>query len=266
MTEYDYSPEAYERYMATQTRISNWIDTVSQSIQTPSPPSRQPYDHYPHPHPHPHQYQRHSRPTYSQHYPQQYPQQHTHSNSHSQTHSRSNSLSRTHSRTRHQHYQDPPRPRSYSQTGSRPQAVHSQSAPPPVPPPPHLHSRTYSYAMNQPPLPPPPAPIPVPQPTSYPHPAPRRSRTLPPQSQNVVYHTYETPRGGPTYVIVPPVIGGGPHGQHLRMQSPVTQNKRAQPLLKRLFTSFGPWALPLVLRQSLSLHLRGDIPGGAVFE
>ena len=220
MTEYDYSPEAYERYMATQTRISNWIDTVSQSMQTPSPSSRQSYDHH---HPHQHQYQRHSRPTYpqqqQQHYPQQYPQQHTHSNTHSQTHSRSNSLTRSRSRTHHQqHYQEPPRPRSYSQTGSRPQAVHSHTAPIPPPPPPP-HSRTYSYAMNQPPLP---APIPVPQPISYPHLAPRRSRTLPPQSQNVIYHTYEAPRGGPTYVIVPPVNGGGPHGHHLRVQSPVS--------------------------------------------
>jgi hypothetical protein len=213
MTEYDYSPEAYERYMATQSRISNWIDTVSQSTQTPSPTSRQSYDH----HPHQQQYQRHSRPTYPQHYSQQYPQPHTHSNS--QTHSRSNSLSRNHSRTRHQQYQDPSRPRSYSQTGSRPQVVHLHTAPPPPPPlPPHPHSRTYSYAMNQPPLP---APIPVPQPAPYQNLAPRRSRTLPPQSQNVVYQTYDAPRGGPTYVIVPPIIGGGPHGQQFRMQSPV---------------------------------------------
>ena len=28
MTEYDYSPEAYERYLATQTRIANWVDTT----------------------------------------------------------------------------------------------------------------------------------------------------------------------------------------------------------------------------------------------
>lgn len=198
--------------MATQTRISNWIDNVSHSMQTPSPTSRHSYEH----HPQQQQYQRHSRPTYSQQYPQQYPQPHAHSNS--QTHSRSNSLSRNHSRTRHQIYQEPSRPRSYSQTGSRPQAVHAHSVPPP---PPHLHpvhSRTYSYAMNQPPLP---TPIPVPQPAPYPNLAPRRSRTLPPQSQNVVYQTYDAPRGSPTYVIVPPNIGGGPHGQQIRMQSPV---------------------------------------------
>ncbi len=37
MTEYDFSPEAYERYMATQTRVSNWIDTSTNSTQMPSP-------------------------------------------------------------------------------------------------------------------------------------------------------------------------------------------------------------------------------------
>lgn len=30
MTEYDYSPEAYERYLATQHRIANWVDTTEQ--------------------------------------------------------------------------------------------------------------------------------------------------------------------------------------------------------------------------------------------
>ncbi|PPR05705.1 hypothetical protein CVT26_008946 [Gymnopilus dilepis] len=30
MTEYDYSPEAYERYMATQNRIANWVNQTEQ--------------------------------------------------------------------------------------------------------------------------------------------------------------------------------------------------------------------------------------------
>ncbi|PPQ87024.1 hypothetical protein CVT25_000001 [Psilocybe cyanescens] len=30
MTEYDYSPEAYERYLATQNRIANWVDNTEQ--------------------------------------------------------------------------------------------------------------------------------------------------------------------------------------------------------------------------------------------
>ncbi|KAF8961035.1 hypothetical protein BDZ97DRAFT_1268607 [Flammula alnicola] len=30
MTEYDYSPEAYERHLATQNRIANWVDTTEQ--------------------------------------------------------------------------------------------------------------------------------------------------------------------------------------------------------------------------------------------
>ncbi|KAF8905525.1 hypothetical protein CPB84DRAFT_1745462 [Gymnopilus junonius] len=30
MTEYDYSPEAYQRYLATQNRIANWVDHTEQ--------------------------------------------------------------------------------------------------------------------------------------------------------------------------------------------------------------------------------------------
>lgn len=53
MTEYDYSPEAYERYLATQNRIANWVDHTEQhrpqfehAIQTgppaPAGPSMRP--------------------------------------------------------------------------------------------------------------------------------------------------------------------------------------------------------------------------------
>ncbi|KAI0261879.1 hypothetical protein BC834DRAFT_420160 [Gloeopeniophorella convolvens] len=115
MTEYDYSPEAYERYMATQTRISNWIDTVSQSTHTPSPSSR---------HSHSSDYHHRSRSRTS------------HSQPQSQSHSRSNSLSRTHSRGHHPQQRDYSRPRSYSQSGSRPQASRSHTSP-------HLSTRAH---------------------------------------------------------------------------------------------------------------------------
>ena len=43
MTEYDYSPEAYERHMATQNRIARWVDTTQQYPQqnpfTPATPA-----------------------------------------------------------------------------------------------------------------------------------------------------------------------------------------------------------------------------------
>ncbi|TEB35202.1 hypothetical protein FA13DRAFT_1788782 [Coprinellus micaceus] len=43
MTEYDYSPEAYERYLQTQRRISNWVDKTEgcrpQFANALSPPS-----------------------------------------------------------------------------------------------------------------------------------------------------------------------------------------------------------------------------------
>jgi hypothetical protein len=189
MTEYDFSPEAYERHIATQNRISNWIDSVSQhTMQTPNTSSRHSSEHQ----------QNRSRPPYH------------HQHSHSQSQSRSNSLSRSQSRGNYHYHQEPSRPRSHSYSNSRPQPARIYSAPQP------LYSRTYSYAMG---LPPPPAPVPVPQPISYLHPAPRRSRTLPPQSQNVFYRTYDAPRGGPTYVIVPPAVSGGPHQIHV--QSPV---------------------------------------------
>ena len=45
MTEYDYSPEAYERYLATQTRIANWVEKTEQhrphfqpAVSSGSPP------------------------------------------------------------------------------------------------------------------------------------------------------------------------------------------------------------------------------------
>jgi len=40
MTEYDYSPEAYERYMGTQRRIAHWVDdTHQQPLSNPFVPS-----------------------------------------------------------------------------------------------------------------------------------------------------------------------------------------------------------------------------------
>ncbi|KIK06542.1 hypothetical protein K443DRAFT_129821 [Laccaria amethystina LaAM-08-1] len=46
MTEYDYSPEAYERYLATQNRIARWVDGTLTAIPrnpfTPATPAGQP--------------------------------------------------------------------------------------------------------------------------------------------------------------------------------------------------------------------------------
>jgi hypothetical protein len=62
MTEYDYSPEAFERYLATQQRIARWVDqTLEQSPANPFIPlppgdhshddddAQMPYSHPPHP-------------------------------------------------------------------------------------------------------------------------------------------------------------------------------------------------------------------------
>jgi hypothetical protein len=190
MTEYDYSPEAYERFMATQTRISKWANNVSQSTQVPPTPVIPQHS--------PEYYQPRSRPSYSQ--------------PHSQSHSRSNSISRSHSRER-PHYNreySSYRPRSHSQSSSRPHATRSHTFAQPT------HSRTYSYALHH---PPPPGPLPLPQPVPHLHPAPRRSRTLPNQPHQVVYHTYDAPRGGPTYVIGASAVGGVP--PQIRMHNAV---------------------------------------------
>jgi hypothetical protein len=171
--------------MATQQRISNWVDSVSQSMSAPTTPSSSDHQQY------------RSRPPY------------TRPPSHSQ-HSRSNSASRSHSREPQFYQREPMRQRSHSHSSSRPHPVRSHSYAQPV------HSRTYSYAVN---LPPPPVPFPVPPPVPLHHPVPSRSRTLPPPGHNIVYHRYDAPHGGPTYVIVPPVYGGAP--PQVRMHSAV---------------------------------------------
>jgi hypothetical protein len=176
--------------MATQTRISKWANKVSQSMEMPSPtiPQHHSPDHY----------QPRSRPSYSQ--------------PHSQTHSRSNSVSRSHSRELPHYHREQSsyRPRSHSQSSSRPHATRSYTFAQPT------HSRTYSYALNR---PPPPMPMPLPPPVPYLHPAPRRSRTLPDQPHQVLYHKYDAPRGGPTYVIGAPGVGGVP--PQIRMHNAV---------------------------------------------
>jgi hypothetical protein len=175
--------------MATQQRISNWADNVSQSMHTTTTTSSSPNssDHHPQYRSRPH----HSRqPSYSQ-------------------HSRSNSASRSHPREPQFYQREPARQRSHSHSSSRPHAMRSHTFAQPV------HSRTYSYALNH---PPPPVAIPVPPPIPLQHPLPRRSHTLPTQP-HVVYHTYDAPRGGPTYVMAPPAYGGVP--PQVRMHSVV---------------------------------------------
>lgn len=73
MTEYDYSPEAYERYLATQTRIANWVDKTEQHRPQfqPAVPSGSPPDPSMRPR-HP-SYDSHSKPKLP--YQQQQPRQ-----------------------------------------------------------------------------------------------------------------------------------------------------------------------------------------------
>lgn len=55
MSEYDYSPEAFERHLATQRRIERWVDqTREQSPANPFMPLPGEYSDAQTPHPHPH--------------------------------------------------------------------------------------------------------------------------------------------------------------------------------------------------------------------
>ncbi|KAI0272974.1 hypothetical protein BGY98DRAFT_144186 [Russula aff. rugulosa BPL654] len=236
MTEYDYSPEAYERYMATQTRISNWANKVSQSMEMPSPAIPQQS---------PEQYPPRSRPSYSQ--------------PHSQTHSRSNSASRSHTRgLPHYHREHTSyRPRSHSQSSSRPHATRSYTFAQPI------HSRTYSYALHQ---PPPPVPIHLPQPVPFLNPVPRRSQTLPTQPHQVVYHTYDAPRGGPhtSWVHPPWEVFIHRYGCTTQSRRPNVPNNRCSSACSR---ASDPGGFPLrAPRQNPSTHLQGGTGGGVASE
>lgn len=241
MTEYDYSPEAYERFMATQNRIAKWVDTTQQhqprnpfTPSTPAPPTF----HQPLPR-HIRSSSRHRDDNRSHHsrdsrhrdrdrdlspsasgsgrhgpprprtapprediYGQQYPQHSKHSNSQYSLASRAQTPRHTRSRSSSQH-------------------TSSTARPPP------LRSQTY---MAPPPLP-----------TRH----PVRSNTSPivayPGRSPLVVDT------GTSYVVVPP------KGKHIEVVSPQTSYysgpkpfavyhsplpTKPQPLIKRLFSGF----------------------------
>ena len=101
---------------------------------------------------------------------------------HFQTHSRSNSVSRSHSR-----------PRAFKLSATFSLAIQFATTCNKVLYLRPAHSLPYLFICFTPS--PPPMPIPFPQPVPHLHPAPRRSRTLPNQPHQIVYHTYDAPRG-----------------------------------------------------------------------
>jgi hypothetical protein len=111
MTEYDFSPEAYERYLATQARVSSWVSPSMSVYSNPFIPS----DHHHH----------RSSPTYSQ------------------TLLQSNMISLEWERY------GPYGPRFHSPSSSRPRATRSYTSSPHIPNAPHkLHLTLSSWIKN----------------------------------------------------------------------------------------------------------------------
>lgn len=206
MTEYDYSPAAYERYLAQQARVSNWVDdTVQQSHAFANPfvlsPTHRDRSFYDEPDPG-------SLPHHYQHHPDQW------------SSSSRPSRERSRSYADHNHYDRAPHSRHRTQSYSRPAAAqrdvypsqsymypqpHAAVARTPAPrthtsPP---HSYQYQAYVTQPPpgqiyqLPN--APAPVPKDTLYRHTSHSR-------------HTSSKPPPQP-YLLVQ---GGGPKAEYKR--------------------------------------------------
>ncbi|EED84577.1 predicted protein [Postia placenta Mad-698-R] len=212
MTEYDFSPEAYEKYMATQTRVSNWVsDQVSRGpryadphVPPSNPPSVVPSTR--------------SRPARSKTQPQLQPLHIPESRSPPRT-----SPPKSSSGSRRSHTSPPP-PLPQPQK-ARYVSPSRDDRPRPAP----ARSRTLPMAHAQHPAheasasrphhaaPPPPQPIPYPPPITFP-PAPMPNLPPAPPGHSAVYRAYPydgsgrqivlpPPRPGQTYVIVPPHRG-----------------------------------------------------------
>ncbi|EED85679.1 predicted protein [Postia placenta Mad-698-R] len=212
MTEYDFSPEAYEKYLATQTRVSNWVsDQVSRGpryadprVPPSNPPSVVPSTR--------------SRPARSKTQPQLQPLHIPESRSPPRT-----SPPKSSSGSRRSHTSPPP-PLPQPQK-ARYVSPSRDIRPRPAP----ARSRTLPMAHAQHPAheasasrphhaaPPPPQPIPYPPPITFP-PAPMLNLPPAPPGHSAVYRAYPydgsgrqivlpPPRPGQTYVIVPPHRG-----------------------------------------------------------
>ncbi|KAH7907303.1 hypothetical protein BJ138DRAFT_1070454 [Hygrophoropsis aurantiaca] len=212
MTEYDYSPAAYERYLATQTRVSNWVSRTTEQahqysnpfVLSPAQAARTPDQLYP---VSPSSDSR-PIPTRSKTLP------HRDAPYYSTTPSPSSRPSRSRSHS----YSDtkPSKHRSRPQPHSRAPSQHRS------------HHTTYQITY----------PSPTPQ---YRHPQSSRAHTGP-----VTYRTHQTgssgpiylptPRTGHSYYVVPPGGAGVKveYGDYHQVKS------KPQPLLKRLFSFMSP--------------------------
>ncbi|KAG9316869.1 hypothetical protein JVU11DRAFT_2945 [Chiua virens] len=235
MTEYDYSPAAYERYMAQQSRVSNWVhDTCSQSHAYSNPFILSPTHR--------------DRSFYDQ--SDDSPPPHHHSHDQWSMNSSRPSRSRSRSYVDHAHYDRTPqssrhRTQSHSRTSRDGYPSHGQSY---IYAQPHHASRTPAAPRIQ-----------TSPPHNYQYPAqsgrsPTREVyvTQPPPGQ--IYHLSPNPPKDhrhtshsrhPSSSKPPPqpyllVPGGGPKAEYKRgppihAPVPIKPHGQQQPLLKRLF-------------------------------
>ncbi|KAI0918493.1 hypothetical protein AcW1_009627 [Taiwanofungus camphoratus] len=222
MTEYDYSPAAYEKYLATQSRVSNWVSDQASRVPHYSNPlahGRQPSRSH----------SQRSQPPRAQAPPSQV-----------------QLVSRPSNHRSHTSTSPPPAaplidPRhstrvSPVQASSRPQPSRSRTLP----------TNAHYTAPSQPAYPgrPPPG-LPQAPPgynTAY------KAYTYDPTGRNEIVLPH--PRPGETYVIIPPkgrrveVVHGSASGSHSRSTSRSSARsqttKKSTPLLKRLLTNLSP--------------------------
>ncbi|KAL4246672.1 hypothetical protein ABKN59_008858 [Abortiporus biennis] len=199
MTEYDYSPDAYERYMENQNRVSNWVHNQANHAPRygnpfiPRSESTPPADLGRHPSSRHRDYERSDRES-----------------------SRYSSSSRPHP-SRSMTIANPPQQYKHTRSPSRshePSRSHSH----------HKSSSSSTPVMYVP-------PAPQGYQTAY------KTYTIDPRSQREI--VLPAPRRGETYVIIPPkgqrvevVNGSYTSGSRSMSQSPT---KKGAPLIRRLF-------------------------------
>jgi len=227
MTEYDYSPAAYERYMDNQNRVSNWVHKQSSYAPVYANPFKPPVDYLPAHEPEPespsHSSSRHRDRDYDR-SDRESSSRHSHSGSRPNVYRSATTPIPPSSSTQYQnkHSRSPSRSRDYStsrhnnhhRSASSSTPITYIPAAPPLPPP-HGYSgydnngqktmyKTYTYDAST-----------------------GREIVLPPM------------RSGETYVICPPtghrveVIQDSSTGSRSSSQSPTKKNN--PPLLKRIF-------------------------------
>ncbi|PPQ62850.1 hypothetical protein CVT24_000544 [Panaeolus cyanescens] len=217
MTEYDFSPEAYERYIATQNRIANWVQKTER---------------------HRSEFQ-HAVPTGQTQQPQQQQQHHSHHQPHSSSHHQRTPLYITppaHDDNLSDYSDDD----SYDRHHGGPGPMPLRSAPPVL----YQHQQQLPHNIYQPhpvhavqPMMSPPAPLMLPQPyLGSPHRSSsssrkhKSSRSRSHQPTSTGYYAVASPPVSPGYQYAYPQMTGG-HPGYIMIQPQSQQQSRAMPMM-----------------------------------